>query len=103
MDEGNWHLIVNFLFPFYHHDNYSTGNAINFLVLLVCDTSKIGYFYDQKCFSTLRKKVEQAWKYIRTTVRKMFSSMVALGFFYKNNLVRTPTKWPKFNNMSRTT
>ena len=39
MDEVNRYLIVNFLFLFYHPDNYSTSNAINFLIPMVYNAS----------------------------------------------------------------
>ena len=67
-DEVDWYLIINFLFLFYHSDNYFTGNAINFLVSIVYDTSKNPKSYDRKCFTTFRKKVKQACKFMRTTV-----------------------------------
>ena len=39
MDEVNRYLIFNFLFLFYHLDNYSTSNAINFLIPMVYNAS----------------------------------------------------------------
>ena len=49
-DKVVWYLIINFLFLFYYSDNYFSGNAINFLVSIVYDTS-----YDRKSFTTFLK------------------------------------------------